>query len=76
MYKKQQNVFKKLCSVACCFLHLVVPELVANTHNAHSKLQYKMLFPNNVTGNCRTILLSIPLSWYLDRDTKCIQMVS
>ena len=55
-------------SVVC--LQLVVPELIAHTHNAsaHSKLEYRMLFPNNETGNCRTTHLSFPLSWYLDRE--------
>ena len=36
--------------------------------SAHSKLEYRMLFPNNETGNCRTTHLSFPLSWYLDRE--------
>jgi hypothetical protein len=26
MYKKQQNLFKNLCIVACCLFALVVPE--------------------------------------------------
>jgi hypothetical protein len=56
-------------------LHLVVPEWIAHTHNAQSKLEYRMLFPNNETGNCWTTHLSFPLSWYLDRD-KCMQIVS
>ena len=37
MYKKQKNLFKKtyvLLSVVC--LHLVVPEWIAQTHNASS----------------------------------------
>jgi len=36
--------------------------------STHSKLEYRMLFPNNETGNCRTTHLSFPLSWYLDRE--------
>jgi hypothetical protein len=41
VYKKQQNLFKNLCSVACCLfvcLYLVVPECIAHAHNACGSL--------------------------------------
>jgi hypothetical protein len=55
-------------AVVC--LQLVVPEWIAHTHNAsaHSRLEYRLLFPNNETGNCRTTHLSFPLYWYMDRE--------
>jgi hypothetical protein len=69
--KTTKFIFKKtyvLLPVVC--LQLVVAELIAHTHNAstHSKLEYRTLFPNNESGNCRTTHLSFPLSWYLDRE--------
>jgi hypothetical protein len=76
-YKKQEKfILKTYVVLPVVSLHLAVPESTAHTHNAHSKLEYRMLFTNNETGNCRTTHLSFPLSWYLDRDTKCIQMAS
>jgi hypothetical protein len=76
IYKKQHLFLKKTYLVLPVVCLHVVPEWIAHTHNAHSKLEYRMLFPNYETGNCRTTHLSFLLCWYLDRDTKCIQMAS
>jgi hypothetical protein len=62
--KNHQIYLKKtyvVLPVVC--LHLVVPEWIAHTHNARSKLEYRMLFPNDETRNCRTTHLSFTLSW-------------
>jgi hypothetical protein len=40
MYKKQQHLFKKLVVLPVDCLHLVVPEWIAHTHNAHSKIEF------------------------------------
>jgi hypothetical protein len=69
MYRKQQNLFLKnyvLLPVVCIYKFLNELLILVQT----SKLEYRMLFPINETGNCRTTHLSFPLSWYLDRDTK------
>jgi hypothetical protein len=71
-YKNNKIYFKNHIVLPVVCLH----ERIAHTHNAHSKREYRMLFPNNETGNCRTTHSSFPLSWYLDGDTKCIQMAS
>jgi hypothetical protein len=70
MYKKQQIYLKAYVLLPVVCLQLVVPEWIAHTHNAsaHSKLEYRMLFPNNETGNCQTTHLSFPMPWYLDRE--------
>jgi hypothetical protein len=70
--KNNKIILKTYVMLSAVCLQLVVPELIAHTHNAsaHSKLEYRMLFPNNETGNCRTNHLSFPLSWYLDRELK------
>jgi hypothetical protein len=75
---KNNNIYFKKTYVVLpvVWLHLVVPEWIAHTHDAHSKLENRMLLSNNETGNCQTNHLSFRLLWYLDRDTKCIQMVS
>jgi hypothetical protein len=68
MYKKTKKFILKtyvVLPVVC--LHLAVPEWTAHTHNAHSELEYRMLFPNNEPGNCRMTHLFFPLSWVLDR---------
>jgi hypothetical protein len=68
--KNNKFILKTYVVLPVVCLQLVAPEWTVHTHNtsARSKLEYRMLFPNNETGNCQTTHLSFPLSWYLDRE--------
>jgi hypothetical protein len=48
MYKKQNLFDKTYVVLPVVWLHLAVPERTAHTHNAHSKLEYRMLFSNKL----------------------------
>jgi hypothetical protein len=52
--KTTKFILKTYVVLPVVCLHLVVPEWIAHTHNAHSKLEDRILFPNSETGNCRT----------------------
>jgi hypothetical protein len=68
--KTTKFIWKTYVVLPVVCLQLVVPEWMADTHNAstNSKLEYRMLFPNNEPGNCWTTHLSFPLSWCLDQE--------